>query len=328
MSDKKISIIIPSFNRLNLIKTTLNSVLDQSYLNWECIVIDDGSTDGTQDVIKQYVKKDDRFVFFQRYRNPKGAPTCRNIGALEKAKGDFILFLDSDDLLSQDSLQKRIEQINQNPNLDFWVSLSAYKDGDKDGFIFNYKNEERDLIRFLRSDLPWTISGPIWNKEFFIELNGFDESFPNCQDHDLHTRALLNYPKYKCFNVVGHYYVSHTENKIYNPNDPLKIMIGLSMLIFKHIENVNTEDEKMALGISIKYAIKTYAINGEVDNARKLLKLAHQNEIFNNSYNRLISIYIYLCSLSIFKIKGFLKIWDLILSKYGRNSSWATLKSN
>src|SRR5690554_5694001 len=102
----KISIIIPVFNRQKLIKETLDSVLAQIYENWECIVVDDGSTDETWEVLEQYAKKDARIKIHKRHRDPKGAPTCRNIG-MELSEGEYLIFLDSDDLLAKWALQHR-----------------------------------------------------------------------------------------------------------------------------------------------------------------------------------------------------------------------------
>lgn len=104
----KISIIIPTFNRANLIQQTLDSVLNQFYTNWECIIVDDGSIDNSLSVIDTYVRKDNRFKFISRPNNRlKGASTCRNIG-LENASGDFIQFLDSDDLISANKISEQI----------------------------------------------------------------------------------------------------------------------------------------------------------------------------------------------------------------------------
>ncbi|MFY0599376.1 MAG: glycosyltransferase [Cyclobacteriaceae bacterium] len=103
-----ISVIIPVFNRETLIREAIESVLSQSYTNWECIVVDDGSTDGTKEVVKGLVKSSDKISFFERIREPKGAPTCRNIG-IEHAKGNYLQFLDSDDVLLTDKLKNQVE---------------------------------------------------------------------------------------------------------------------------------------------------------------------------------------------------------------------------
>lgn len=120
-----ISIIIPTFNRAYLISETIDSILAQTYQNWECIIVDDGSTDNTEALIKEYLKKDGRFQYFIRppYLS-KGVSSSRNYG-LEKSKGELINFFDSDDLMLSGFLKERIEIFMQHPETD--VVFCAYK---------------------------------------------------------------------------------------------------------------------------------------------------------------------------------------------------------
>jgi glycosyltransferase involved in cell wall biosynthesis len=105
----KVSIIIPTFNRAHLIQETLDSVFDQLYINWECIIVDDGSFDNSIAIINFYVKKDNRFKLIIRPNHRiKGASTCRNIG-VANSTGNFIQFLDSDDLLSPNKISEQIK---------------------------------------------------------------------------------------------------------------------------------------------------------------------------------------------------------------------------
>ena len=114
MANPFVSIIIPSFNRASLIGETLESVIKQTYQNWECIVIDDGSTDYTGELLEFYSKKDSRFKIYYRPNNrPNGASSCRNYG-FEKSKGDYIQFLDSDDNISNDKLSNQIKLLENN----------------------------------------------------------------------------------------------------------------------------------------------------------------------------------------------------------------------
>ena len=95
-----ISIIIPVFNRKTLVAETLDSILSQTHCDWECIVVDDRSTDGSIDVVAQYVERDSRVRLFIRPESrTKGAASCRNIG-YENSRGEFVYFFDSDDLLN------------------------------------------------------------------------------------------------------------------------------------------------------------------------------------------------------------------------------------
>ena len=116
---QKVSIIIPTFNSSKYLKATLKSVLSQTYANWECIIIDDGSTDDTILILKEYASKDSRFKwFFRPSSKPKGPSSARNYG-LERVNGEFVVFFDSDDLLLETCLENRIAFAKENPNFDF-----------------------------------------------------------------------------------------------------------------------------------------------------------------------------------------------------------------
>jgi glycosyltransferase involved in cell wall biosynthesis len=107
----KVSVIIPTLNRAHIIKETLNSVQKQSYKNWECIIIDDGSTDGTDEIIQEYLNADLRFIYVHRPETRiKGAATCRNIG-VENSTGDYIQFLDSDDLIAPNKFEIQLAEL-------------------------------------------------------------------------------------------------------------------------------------------------------------------------------------------------------------------------
>src|SRR5680860_884854 len=99
MLEKKtqVSIIMATYNRSHFIGETLDSILNQAFENWECLIIDDGSTDNTKEFLRPYVLKDSRFEYYERTKDhKKGLPGCRNQG-LEIAKGDYIIFFDDDD---------------------------------------------------------------------------------------------------------------------------------------------------------------------------------------------------------------------------------------
>lgn len=101
-----VSIIIPVYNRAHLIAETLNSITGQTYAHWECIVVDDGSTDNTPEVLDVYAQQDSRIVIYKRPEQlPKGPNACRKFG-FEKAKGEYISWFDSDDIMHPDRLLK------------------------------------------------------------------------------------------------------------------------------------------------------------------------------------------------------------------------------
>jgi glycosyltransferase involved in cell wall biosynthesis len=114
-----ISFIIPMYNRANLVGETLDSVLAQTYQGWECIVVDDGSTDNSLEVVQEYCNRDQRIRLMSRPKErEKGAPTCRNIG-VENTTGEYVYFLDSDDLLSPEFSQTIIDAIKNYPEAEY-----------------------------------------------------------------------------------------------------------------------------------------------------------------------------------------------------------------
>lgn len=112
-----ISIIIPSYNRASLLPFTLDSIIGQTYENWECIIVDDGSTDATLQIVKSYTQKHSRIKIYLRPEHiPKGGNACRNYG-FEKSKGDYIQWFDSDDLLVPTALEEKCLAFEEDTHL-------------------------------------------------------------------------------------------------------------------------------------------------------------------------------------------------------------------
>jgi len=126
----KISVIIPCYNQGEFLVSTLDSVLCQSYQLWECIIVNDGSSDGTEQIAKSYCKKDNRFIYLNK--NNGGLSSARNAG-IEIADGDYIQFLDSDDIIDSQKFEIQINCIKQE-NVDVFVS-------DYNLFIGNLNNQ-------------------------------------------------------------------------------------------------------------------------------------------------------------------------------------------
>lgn len=186
-----VSVLIPNYNRGSLLAETLQSLLQQSYANWEAIVVDDESSDNSDQIGNEYANLDNRINYFKRSRLPKGAPTCRNL-AFELSKGDFIIYLDSDDLLAPFCLEQRINKALFLPDYDFWVfpMLIFNDDPQQATMLWNKANERPALIRFLQLDAVWQTSGPMWTRESIYAVGGFTEGLACWQDVDFHLKAL------------------------------------------------------------------------------------------------------------------------------------------
>jgi glycosyltransferase involved in cell wall biosynthesis len=187
-----VSVVVPTKNRFALLQETICSIQAQSHQNWEAIVVDDGSTDESAGWIQGLAKRDERIKWIPRPpARPAGGSSCRNVG-LQHAQGEFVVFLDSDDVLTASCLEQRVAHFSQSPHLDFMVfqaELFKKKPGDS-GFIFNVTNQRCAIDRFLYLDYPWQTSGPIWRRESLQRIGGWDETLPSWQDWELHLRAV------------------------------------------------------------------------------------------------------------------------------------------
>ncbi|MCB0747424.1 MAG: glycosyltransferase family 2 protein [Ignavibacteriae bacterium] len=140
-----VSIIIPTFNRVHLIGETLDSILAQTYTNWECIVVDDNSTDDTETLVKGYQSKDSRIQYHKRPSNRlKGANACRNYG-FELSQGAYVNWFDSDDLMVNTRLETAVN-ILENKSNSYGFIVDRYDNFD--GFIFGKKEEAFENNKF------------------------------------------------------------------------------------------------------------------------------------------------------------------------------------
>lgn len=198
MKNPLISIIIPTYNREDLISETLDSILAQTYSNWECIIVDDGSTDNAFEVLNRYIMLDNRFKYFDRPTEKlKGPSSCRNFG-IEKAVGEYIVFLDSDDLLSEKCLEDRIDFVQLNLDFDLWIfrTKTFQKEINDSGRVFNRTmktySDTAYLKMFLSGLNPFCVTSPLWKCDFLKSIDGFDERLSVFEDPELHIRAFLN----------------------------------------------------------------------------------------------------------------------------------------
>ncbi|MEO9953577.1 glycosyltransferase family 2 protein [Nonlabens sp.] len=222
MKDNLISIIIPSYNRAHLIIETLESIRKQTYGNWECIIVDDRSTDYTEQVVCDYIKDKPRFSYYNRpLEKLKGANSCRNYG-LSISNGDYIIFFDSDDVLTSTSFENRVKEFQKNDNLDIVIFEMGKFSGNK------FQKESKSLVingdwdvalnAFLTlKTLPWSICRPTYKKSFIDNIK-FNENLQRFQDIDFNIRLLvLNKPIYISIPEIDCYYRIADNN---NPRKP------------------------------------------------------------------------------------------------------------
>jgi glycosyltransferase involved in cell wall biosynthesis len=193
-----VSIVIPTKDRSTLLMQTIESIRRQTFDEWEALVIDDASSDDTPARMAEITREDPRIRFHVLPPPRTGAPAGRNLG-VELARGEYLIFLDSDDLLAPHCLEQRVAAMNANPQLDFAVfpcQLFRNEPGDEQ-LLWNADTDEDDLDRFLRMDIPWQTTSPIWRRSALANVGPWDEQALAAQDWELHIRALVAGLRYK-----------------------------------------------------------------------------------------------------------------------------------
>ena len=165
-----VSILIPNYNKADYLRVTLNTILTQTYSNWECVIVDDHSKDNSWKVLEEFAKIDSRFKIYKRPNHlPKGGNVCRNF-AYTNSIGDFVVFFDSDDLLYPNAITKRVNTIS-NSDYDFCVSNGVLWNGkDTTGLLISNWTQGNVINAFINFEPIWLTQGVIIRRNF-IEKN-------------------------------------------------------------------------------------------------------------------------------------------------------------
>lgn len=194
----KVSIIVPCYNQAQFLDEALQSVLDQTYQNWECIIVNDGSPDHTEEIAKKWVAKDTRFIYL--YKENGGLSSARNAG-IDKARGEFILPLDADDKIASVYVTLAVESFQNDTSLKI-VYCKAEKFGEEEGLW--------QLAPFSIYDLA--LNNMIFCSAFFRKMDwelidGYDVNMIyGLEDWEFWIAILKNGDNVKCLDEVCFYY--------------------------------------------------------------------------------------------------------------------------
>nr|MCR4829136.1 glycosyltransferase family 2 protein [Bacteroidales bacterium] len=218
--------IIPCYNQAIFLSETLDSVMAQKYQNWECIIVNDGSPDNTEDISLDYCKRDLRFKYYKKKN--EGLSVARNFG-IKKSSGYYILPLDSDDLIGDTYLEKAIDVFISQPD-----TKVVYCNANKFGDI----NEKWDLPKYSFDKLLW--SNLIFCAAFFKRID-YDKTIgynPNMiygfEDWDFWLSLLNPDDKVVQLDDTLFFYRQHNDSMIHNTDSKQKIL--LSQLVKNHLE--------------------------------------------------------------------------------------------
>lgn len=243
----KVSIIMATYNRAHYIEETLKSILNQTYKYWECLIIDDGGTDNTLDVVTPILESDTRFQFFKRSNDyQKGLPGSRNFG-LDKAKGDYIIFFDDDDIVHPQNLELCVNALKQSEFM-FCRYIRTVFTGDFD-YDFDLQKEYSkfritisNLEAIIKNNLPFNSCAIMWKKECF-EGNRFVESLMYAEEWELYTRIISQGFEGISINKVLFFGRKHAQSNTgeYYKKDEVRVQSKIQALILI-IRNLKDKD--------------------------------------------------------------------------------------
>jgi glycosyltransferase involved in cell wall biosynthesis len=194
----KVSVIVPCFNQAQYLDEALQSVLDQTYSNWECIIVNDGSPDNTEEVAEKWCKKDNRFKYI--YKENGGLSNARNAG-IETSEGEFILPLDADDKIGEDYIKLAVNAFVENTLLKV-VYCKAEKFGDESGIWQLPPFSIYDLCLF-----NMIFCSAVFRKEDWKLVGGYDSNMIyGLEDWEFWIAILKNGGEVKCLDSIQFYY--------------------------------------------------------------------------------------------------------------------------
>ena len=277
-----VSICIPTFNCANLLTDAIDSALNQSYKNFEIIIVDDGSIDNTKEVLEKIGSTKIRYIF----KEHTNAADTRN-RAVKEAKGDFILWLDSDDILNEEILDNYIFLLNKHDDIDLiYCSLQAMK---LNGEVFykydypDYYKKNDDMFKFLLKGQPIPNGGTLIKRKIYSELGNYNPDFIRAHDYEFYTR-LVSTKKYnaKYADKVLYTYRVHDNNITLNTSG--KINYEYERKIFKKIISDNdtkilypeidwnSNPKKAESVVNLKIGLRLYELEGYEESINYLVK--------------------------------------------------------
>ncbi|RKS13353.1 glycosyltransferase family 2 protein [Flavobacterium sp. 120] len=209
----KVSIIMATYNRSEYILESIQSILAQTYQDWECIIIDDGGTDNTLEILSPVLKHDIRFQYLVRTPNyQKGLPGSRNYG-LDVAKGDYIIFFDDDDIAHPQNLELCVFELS-----DKQLSFCRYiRDVFRGDFVYNFDYSKEytsfyidssDINKVLRNELQFNSCAVMWTKECYIN-HRYTEHLKYAEEWEVYARIITSVNKGISINKTLYYGRKH-----------------------------------------------------------------------------------------------------------------------
>jgi hypothetical protein len=169
--NRLVSIIVPCYKQAHFLKESLQSVINQTYHHWECIIVNDGSPDNTKEIASQWSDKDERFKYVQKKNG--GLSSARNEG-IAASKGIFILPLDADDILHPDFLQETVPALINNLDIGIVACHSVFFKGTIANLVLTHVPKGNSYIYLLY--VNQLLATSLYRKECWSQVGGYDET--------------------------------------------------------------------------------------------------------------------------------------------------------
>lgn len=246
--DCLVSIIVPVYNSEKYIKKCIESIINQKYKNIELIIIDDGSTDNSSSICRDYLKKDKRVKYY--YKDNSGVSDSRNFG-IEKCKGYFIMFVDSDDYIDNDYIYLMMNYAENN-NFDFAISDNYIERNKRNKRVKTFNNKDMKVLEitspfaidnYFTSYNMCTACKTLFNRNFIINNNiRFNSNINFGEDMLFSITSYIKAKKAIYINLAGYHYVYNRKSASNNKN--LKKSIKYcedNYLLYESIEKLLNE---------------------------------------------------------------------------------------
>jgi len=232
---EKVSVVMPAYNSEKYISESIDSMINQTYINWELIVVNDGSTDGTKKIIQEYTRKFPMKIRLIDKEKNEGISKGLN-SAIKKADGIYICWLSSDDIYSIDMIENEINFLNNNKEFDIVFSNCDFINTDSEFLMScpkNYyydelvKGDKTQPYRSLLSKYCLNGCSVMCKKEHYEKIGGFNSKFLYAHDYDMWIRLAANYNIGYINNINVHYRI-HPEqgtNLGFNELDSIKSLL-------------------------------------------------------------------------------------------------------
>lgn len=205
-----ISVVIPLYNAEKFLQPLINSIVKQTYDNWEVLFVDDGSQDNSVKIVQNQILQDSRFRLYKRLETEtKGAPTCRNIG-MREARGEYIIFFDADDIIADFCFEQRLKGIKKSGK-DFCVfplmSFDRELNDMKEPIVLGYPTDADTFYCLIARILPFCVVTNIYRRSSLVAKEiEWDTNIKSLQDSDFNVVCITAGLTYAIIEAKPDYY--------------------------------------------------------------------------------------------------------------------------